>query len=347
MKTRDDIKAIQLSDYRQPSFWARKVFLSLDLDPDHTRVVSRVLYEHNPGHDRSLHLNGKDLRLSSVKIDGVNRALDTFFHDAEHLHLENLPDRFELEIATDLCPKNNTALEGLYLSRGAFFSQCEAQGFRRFTYYLDRPDVMAVFETTIRANKTLYPVLLSNGNFLDSKDLPDGRHEARWHDPFPKPAYLFALVAGDLGHREDSYTTRSGKKIGLHIYVEKENLAKCSFAFTAIQKSMQWDEETYGLEYDLDVFMVVAVNDFNMGAMENKGLNIFNSKYVLASPETATDKDYENILGIVGHEYFHNWSGNRVTLRDWFQLSLKEGLTVFRDQQFSAHHGSEAVKRIL
>ena len=347
MKNRDEIKSIQLSDYRQPSYWAKKVFLTIELDPDHTRVRCLVDYVHNPGHDHNLHLNGKDLRLSSVLINGQNKPLDTFFYDSEQLNLDNLPNHFALEIVTELCPKNNASLEGLYLSHGAFFSQCESQGFRRFTYYLDRPDVMAEFETTLIADKTKYPVMLSNGNLLEAKDLPNGKHSVRWHDPFPKPSYLFALVAGDLGHREDSYVTGSGRKIGLHIYVEKENLAKCSFAFTAIKKAMQWDEDTYGLEYDLGRFMVVAVNDFNMGAMENKGLNIFNSKYVLASPETATDKDFENILGIVGHEYFHNWSGNRVTLRDWFQLSLKEGLTVFRDQQFSAHHGSEAVKRIL
>ena len=347
INNRDDIKAIHLSDYRQPSFWARKVFLTLHLDPENTRVVSRVEYEHNPGHENHLKLNGKELTLESIALDGRPLALDSIRWDKDHLWLDKLPERFSLEIETSIHPKGNTALEGLYLSQGAFFTQCEAQGFRRLTYFLDRPDVMAIYETTIIADKQKYPVLLSNGNKIEEKDLGNGLHSVRWHDPFPKPAYLFALVAGDLGHREDSFTTRSGRKIGLHIYVESENLHKCDFAFTAIKHAMKWDEDVYGLEYDLDIFMIVAVNDFNMGAMENKGLNIFNSKYVLASTETATDKDFENILGIVGHEYFHNWSGNRVTLRDWFQLSLKEGLTVFRDQQFSADHGSAAVKRIL
>jgi len=347
MKNRDEIKTIQLSDYRQPSYWAKKVFLTIELDADQTVVHSRVDYVHNPGQDRTLKLNGKDLKLIAVHINGVRKVLDSIDYDSDYLNLDHLPEKFSLTITTELRPKENTALEGLYLSQGSFFSQCEAQGFRRFTYYLDRPDVMAEFETTIQADRSLYPILLGNGNLKEHKELPGGRHSVTWHDPFPKPSYLFALVAGDLGHREDTYTTLSGRSIGLHIYVDKENLAKCSFAFSAIKKAMRWDEEVYGLEYDLDRFMVVAVNDFNMGAMENKGLNIFNSKYVLASPETATDKDFDNILGIVGHEYFHNWSGNRVTLRDWFQLSLKEGLTVFRDQQFSADNGSEAVKRIL
>jgi aminopeptidase N len=347
MKNRDEIKAISLADYRQPSYWARRVHLQLELDPDTTRVTSVVEYEHNPGHPNTLDLCGKDLTLKAVQVDGQSRDLASLSYSAEHLELGDLPARFTLQVETLIHPKHNSALEGLYLSNGAFFTQCEAQGFRRLTYFLDRPDVMASFQTTIIADKRRYPVLLSNGNCVEAKDLGDGRHLVKWHDPFPKPSYLFALVAGDLGHKEDVFTTRSGRKVGLHIYVEPENLHKCDFAFSALKHAMKWDEDVYGLEYDLDTFMIVAVNDFNMGAMENKGLNIFNAKYVLASPDTATDKDFENILGIVGHEYFHNWSGNRVTLRDWFQLSLKEGLTVFRDQQFSADLGSAAVKRIV
>lgn len=347
MKNPDDIKAIQLAEYRQPPYWARKVFLTLELDPDNTRVISRVEYEHNPGHSKTLELNGKELDLKSLKIDGKAQAIAELKYSPEQLTLENLPEKFTLEIETIVHPIANKALEGLYISKGAFFSQCEAQGFRRFTYFLDRPDVMAIYETTIIADKKNYPVLLSNGNKVEAKDLADGKQLVRWHDPHPKPSYLFALVAGKLGHIEDHFTTKSGRRVALQIYVEEENLHKCQFAFSAIKHAMKWDEDVYGLEYDLDIFMIVAVSDFNMGAMENKGLNIFNAKYVLASPETATDKDFENILAIVGHEYFHNWSGNRVTLRDWFQLSLKEGLTVFRDQQFSSDHGSAAVNRII
>ncbi len=346
MKNTGDIKPILLADYRQPSFWARSVSLTFDLNANATKVTSRVFYEHNPGHSKNLELQGKDLKLIKVRVAGKDLELDSIHYSSEHLLLENLPDRFELEIETLINPKINTALEGLYMSNGAFFTQCEAQGFRRMTYFLDRPDVMATFETTIMGDKSDFPVMLSNGNLVETRDLADGRHMVRWQDPFPKPSYLFALVAGKLGKRSDTFVTKSGRKVSLEIFVEPENLSKCDFAFSAVKQSMKWDEEVYGLEYDLDVFMIVAVNDFNMGAMENKGLNIFNAKYVLASPETATDRDFENILGIVGHEYFHNWSGNRVTVRDWFQLSLKEGLTVFRDQMFSSDMGSAAVKRI-
>lgn len=346
MKNREDIKAVFLADYAEPNFWARNVRLTVELDPDATRVTSRVSYEHNPKRPKQLELNGKDLTLLKASIDGRELDLTKLKHDASSLQLHDLPDRFELELLTEICPRKNTALEGLYLSQGKFFTQCESNGFRRITYYLDRPDVMAEFKTTVIGSEQKYPVLLSNGNLVEKGRKDDGRHYAVWHDPFPKPSYLFALVAGDLGHLEDSYTSKSGRTIALHVYVERENLNKCAFAFDAIKKAMRWDEEVYGLEYDLNTFIVVAVSDFNMGAMENKGLNIFNSKFVLASPETATDRDFENILGVVGHEYFHNWTGNRVTLRDWFQLSLKEGLTVFRDQQFSADHGSPAVKRI-
>ncbi|MDH5257421.1 MAG: aminopeptidase N, partial [Gammaproteobacteria bacterium] len=257
-----------------------------------------------------------------------------------------IPDRCVLKITTVIKPQLNTALEGLYKSSGMYCTQCEAEGFRRITYYQDRPDVMSIFTTTINAEKEKYPILLSNGNNVESGELDNGRHWVKWFDPFPKPAYLFALVAGDLEMKQDKFVTCSGREVVLQIFVEAVNIDKCDHALDSLKKSMKWDEDVYGREYDLDIFMIVAVNDFNMGAMENKGLNIFNSACVLAKPETATDADFENIEGIIGHEYFHNWSGNRVTCRDWFQLSLKEGFTVFRDQTFSADMSSEAVKRI-
>ncbi len=346
MRADDAPATVFLKDYRPPNYWATKVKLSVDLDPDATVVTSLVSYRQTPGSPSTLSLRGKELTLLSVAIDGRALSLKDLKFSPEQLELENLPESFELELITKISPRQNLALEGLYLSHDQFYTQCEPEGFRRITYYLDRPDVMAEFETTILAPKGRLPVLLSNGNLMAKGQRSDGKHYAVWHDPFPKPSYLFALVAGDLSCISDQYETLSGRKVAVHIYVEKENIGKCGFAMDAIKRAMRWDEEVYGLEYDLDLFMVVAVSDFNMGAMENKGLNIFNSKYVLASPETATDTDFENILGVVGHEYFHNWSGNRVTLRDWFQLSLKEGLTVFRDQQFSADQGSAAVKRI-
>lgn len=338
---------IYLKDYSPPHYHALKVKLTVDLDPDATLIRSLVSYELTPGSPRTLRLHGKELELMKVAINGSERALSELDFSPDHLELRDLPSSFELEILTRTCPRKNAALEGLYLSHEQFYTQCEPEGFRRLTYYLDRPDVMAEFETTILAPKGRFPVLLSNGNLLAKGERADGKHFAVWHDPFPKPSYLFALVAGDLSCITDQYETLGGRKVAIHIYVEKENIDKCAFAMEAIKRAMRWDEEVYNLAYDLDLFMVVAVSDFNMGAMENKGLNIFNAKYVLASPETATDTDFENILGVVGHEYFHNWSGNRVTLRDWFQLSLKEGLTVFRDQQFSADQGSAAVKRIV
>lgn len=336
-----------LKDYRPPHYRARKVRLTVDLDPEATLITSLVSYKHEAGSPQTLRLHGKDLELLRIRINGQEQALANLRFSPEFLELENLPPSFDLELLTRTYPRRNAALEGLYLSHEQFYTQCEPEGFRRLTYYLDRPDVMAEFETTILAPKGRFPVLLSNGNLISKGERPDGKHFAVWHDPFPKPSYLFALVAGDLSCVADHYVTLGGKKIAIHIYVERENIDKCAFAMEAIKRAMRWDEEVYKLAYDLDLFMVVAVSDFNMGAMENKGLNIFNAKYVLASPETATDTDFENILGVVGHEYFHNWSGNRVTLRDWFQLSLKEGLTVFRDQQFSADQGSAAVKRIM
>lgn len=265
----------------------------------------------------------------------------------ESLVLPSVPDRpFDLEIVTRINPKANTALEGLYLSKDMLCTQCEAQGFRKITYFIDRPDVMAKYTTTLVADKSRYPVLLSNGNRIASGELKNGRHWVKWEDPFKKPSYLFALVAGRLECVEDRYVTRSGKEVTLQIFVEKHDLDKCDHAMQSLKNAMRWDEENYGREYDLNLYMIVAISHFNMGAMENKGLNVFNTKCVLARPDTATDSDYEHIEGVIGHEYFHNWTGNRITCRDWFQLSLKEGLTVFRDQEFSADRTSRAVKRI-
>ena len=341
-------KTTYLKDYKPPVYLIKTVDLHFTLNEDQTIVESDLKIEKNPdSRDQinTLVLDGTELELLSVKRNG--EALDESQYDVtnETLSIKNMPDNCVISITTSIKPQLNTALEGLYKSSGMYCTQCEAEGFRRITYYLDRPDVMAVFSTTIDAEKSKYPVLLSNGNKVDSGEA-NGRHWAKWHDPFPKPAYLFALVAGDLQMKQDSFTTCSGKNVVLQIFVEAANIDKCDHALASLKKSMKWDEEVYGREYDLDIFMIVAVNDFNMGAMENKGLNIFNSACVLAKPETATDADYENIEGIIGHEYFHNWSGNRVTCRDWFQLSLKEGFTVFRDQSFSADMSSQAVKRI-
>ncbi len=301
----------------------------------------------NPGTDAGpLQLNGEHLELVAVSLDGSRLAEGGFRYDGRLLTIETVPDRFTLEVETRIDPGANTALEGLYLSSGNYCTQCEAEGFRRITCFPDRPDVLTRFTTTIVADRAACPVLLSNGNPVDRGELGDGKHFVTWEDPFPKPCYLFALVAGDLVRIEDRFITMSGREIALHIYVQEQNRDRCAHAMESLKKAMRWDEEVFGLEYDLDTYMIVAVDDFNMGAMENKGLNIFNSRYVLARPETATDADYEHIEGVIAHEYFHNWTGNRVTCRDWFQLSLKEGLTVFRDQEFSADMGSRPVKRI-
>ena len=291
-------------------------------------------------------LNGEALELLTVTINGVKVANDAMSVNDKTLTLEAVPAEFTLEIETSCSPEANTALSGLYLSNNMFCTQCEAEGFRRITYFPDRPDVLSVFSVRIEADKTAYPILLSNGNLTGSGDLAEGRHFAEWHDPHPKPSYLFALVGGELACVEDSFTTISGRDVALKVYVQPQNKDKCDYTLDALKRSMRWDEETFGREYDLDIFMIVAVDHFNFGAMENKGLNIFNSAYVLASPETATDMDYETIESIVAHEYFHNWSGNRVTCRDWFQLCLKEGFTVFRDQEFSADMRSRPVQRI-
>ncbi|KXU87887.1 aminopeptidase N [Paraburkholderia monticola] len=327
---------IRRADYAPPAFLIDTVALEFDLVPERTVVRNTMRVRRNPDASRAAHLElmGEQLEFVSAVIDGKPFPNA---HPHEHgLLLDNVPDSFELTLTSICNPVENTTLSGLYVSSGNFFTQCEAEGFRRITYFLDRPDVMASFTVTLRASKADYPVLLSNGNLLEEGDLPDGRHFARWEDPFKKPSYLFALVAGKLVALEERVKTGSGKEKLLQVWVEPHDLDKTRHAMDSLIHSIRWDEERFGLELDLDRFMIVAVSDFNMGAMENKGLNIFNTKYVLANPETATDTDFANIEAVVGHEYFHNWTGNRVTCRDWFQLSLKEGLTVFRDQEFSA-----------
>jgi aminopeptidase N len=342
-------KTIYLKDYRPPDYRIETVNLQFELDETRTRVGSLMTVVCTHDRCEGIHplvLNGRDVVLKAVKIDGQHLNEHDYKLDPQSLTIMQVPDRFTLEIETEINPSDNTELSGLYMSSGNFCTQCEAEGFRKILYYLDRPDVMARFFTTIIADKKKFPVLLSNGNLIDSGNLKDGRHFSKWHDPFPKPAYLFALVAGDLAHISDKFTTMSGRKVDLNIFVQHHNKDKCGHAMESLKLAMKWDEENYGREYDLDTFMIVAVDDFNMGAMENKGLNIFNSKYVLAKPETATDSDFQGIMGVVGHEYFHNWSGDRVTCRDWFQLSLKEGFTVFRDQHFMEDMTSRGVKRI-
>ncbi|MEM1283658.1 MAG: aminopeptidase N [Chlamydiota bacterium] len=340
-------KATLLEDYRPLPFKINTIHLTFELDDKETLVtaVSQIERERSaPG--EPLKLNGERLKLVSLEIDG--RALDEsdYSYDERFLMIHETPESFELTIKTEINPSANTTLEGLYKSGTIFCTQNEPEGFRRITYFLDRPDIMSVYTTTIIADKNLYPILLSNGNKVESGDLEDGRHWVKWNDPFPKPSYLYALVAGDLGEIRDTFRTISGRDIDLHIFCDKGNESKCEFAMNALKKSMKWDEEVYGLEYDLDIFMIVAVDAFNFGAMENKGLNIFNTSCVLADKSTATDDNFYRVEGVVAHEYFHNWTGNRVTCRDWFQLTLKEGLTVFRDQEFSADMNSRAVKRI-
>jgi aminopeptidase N len=341
-------KTILLKDYRPPAYTIDEVALTVDLFEERARVCSRLVCRRNTSATPAppLVLQGRELVLNSLVLDGVALTPDQYRLDAETLTIPVVPERFVLTVETELYPQNNTSLDGLYRSSSNFCTQCEAEGFRKITYFLDRPDVLARYEVTITAEQKRYPVLLANGNRVEAGELPAGRHYARWQDPFPKPSYLFAMVAGNLVKIGDTFVTRSGRPVALEIYVQAHNRDKCDHAMASLQKSMRWDEETFGLEYDLDQYMIVAVDDFNMGAMENKGLNVFNSKYVLARPDTATDGDYEGIEAVIAHEYFHNWTGNRVTCRDWFQLSLKEGLTVFRDQQFTADQVSHAVKRI-
>jgi aminopeptidase N len=340
---------IHQKDYTPPTYLIDSVELYFDLDPARTIVVSRLAlranYDRSKG-NRPLVLDGDELTLLSLKLDDHELPSDRYAAEPGRLTIFDVPDSLTLEVTTEIHPKDNTALSGLYASGPMLCTQCEAEGFRRITYFPDRPDVMAVYTVTLRADPATAPVLLANGNRIAEGELEDGRHFATWHDPFKKPSYLFAVVAGDLASITDSFTTMSGKKVRLELYVEQKNLDKCDHAMRSLVKAMRWDEEQFGREYDLNTYMIVAVDDFNMGAMENKGLNLFNSKYVLASPQSATDDDYQAIEEVIGHEYFHNWTGNRITCRDWFQLSLKEGLTIFRDQEFSADMQSRPVKRI-
>lgn len=340
-------KEIFLKNYTPPAYLVKRVDLRIELDPHATLVQSHLLCQPNQQQRQPLVLNGERLELLQVSLNGTTLSAEQYAFVDGLLTIPEVPqDSFEVSITTRINPAGNTALEGLYLSSGNYCTQCEAEGFRTITCFPDRPDVMSEFTTTVIGDKHACPVLLSNGNLIASGDLDDGRHFATWHDPFPKPCYLFALVAGNLVRISDTFTTCSGRTVDLHIFVEERNRTKCDHAMRSLQKAMRWDEERFGREYDLDTYMIVAVDDFNMGAMENKGLNVFNSKYVLALPETATDVDYEGIEAVIAHEYFHNWTGNRITCRDWFQLSLKEGLTVFRDQEFTADMSSRPVKRI-
>ena len=343
-------KTVHLKDYTPPTFLTPKVDLHFDLHETETFVTAQIQFTRNSKSKDSsdqLFLNGEDLELIQLEINGgvVKEGAD-YQQNEKGLTLNNLPDEFTLTTKVKLLPQDNKAFSGLYKTKTVFCTQMEAQGFRRTTFFQDRPDVLSRYKVTIEADKLKYPVLLSNGNPLSQKEVSDTRHQAVWEDPFPKPCYLFALVAGDLDWIEDSYLTRSNKKVQLNIYVDKGKEDRARFAMDSLKQAMKWDEDTFRLEYDLDIYNIVAVDDFNMGAMENKGLNIFNSKYVLASSDTATDEEYMGIQRVIGHEYFHNWTGNRVTCRDWFQLSLKEGLTVFRDQEFSADMNSRPVKRI-
>ena len=345
-------QTIYLKDYTVPDFLISSVDLNFNLTEENTRVISRLTLTRNPASqtgDAPLVLLGENLTLVRVIIHDDEELTEADYQlTPDSLIIHSVPQHreFVLTIENTINPKANTALEGLYLSNGMLCTQCEAEGFRKITYFLDRPDVMSKFTTTLVGDKSQYPVLLSNGNKVASGDLADNQHWVTWEDPFNKPCYLFALVAGQLDCIEDHFITKSGRSISLQIFVESHDLDKCDHAMQSLKNSMKWDEEVYGLEYDLDLYMIVAVGHFNMGAMENKGLNVFNTKFVLARPDTATDFDYEHIEGVIGHEYFHNWTGNRVTCRDWFQLSLKEGFTVFRDQEFTGDRTSKAVKRI-
>jgi aminopeptidase N len=344
----DIAQPIRLKDYRPPDWLVDTVSLDVSLHSTATKVRATLSLRPNPNNAAApLVLDGDGLSLVSLKLDGATVHADNYVATPESLTILQPPNGpFTLEMETLVDPSANTQLSGLYRSNGTFCTQCEAEGFRRITYFPDRPDVMAVYTTRIEANKAEAPVLLSNGNLIESGEIADGRHFAIWHDPHPKPSYLFALVGGDLACVEDRFVTVSGRNVTLRIYVEHGKEERCGYAMDSLKRSMRWDEKIFGREYDLDIFMIVAVSDFNMGAMENKGLNVFNDKYVLASADTATDGDYAQIEAVIAHEYFHNWTGNRITCRDWFQLCLKEGLTVFRDQEFSSDMRSRPVKRI-
>jgi aminopeptidase N len=346
MKT--DTAPVRLSDYRPPDYLIDTVSLDFRLAAESTRVTSSLSLRPNGAGGRPLVLAGDELKLISIALDGVPLAKEAYRVSTDVLEIIEPPRRsFKLEIVTEINPAANSKLMGLYRSERTYCTQCEAEGFRRMTYFLDRPDVLAVYTTRIEADRAEAPVLLSNGNPIDAGAIAGtNRHYAIWHDPFPKPAYLFALVAGDLGLVRDTFETMSGRKVDLRIYCEHGKEDRCAYAMDSLKRSMRWDEVAFGREYDLDIFMIVAVSDFNMGAMENKGLNVFNDKYVLADPDAATDSDFSHVEGVIAHEYFHNWTGNRITCRDWFQLCLKEGLTVFRDQEFSSDERSRPVKRI-
>ncbi len=346
----DTGEIIHLEDYRPTDFVLERVDLTFELDPTETKVEARLIFHRREGvaEDAPLVLDGDELKMTALLLDQEEIPASNYDAAERTLTIRNLPASapFEVTITTEINPEANTKLMGLYRTSNVYCTQCEAEGFRRITYFPDRPDVLAVYTVNIIADKATAPLLLSNGNYLGGAGMGDGRHFAAWFDPHPKPSYLFALVAGDLGVVEDTFTTMSGRDVTLKIYVEHGKEPRAAYAMDALKRSMKWDEERFGREYDLDIFMIVAVSDFNMGAMENKGLNVFNDKYVLADPETATDADYANIEAIIAHEYFHNWTGNRITCRDWFQLCLKEGLTVYRDHEFSADQRSRTVKRI-
>ncbi|SER04524.1 aminopeptidase N [Faunimonas pinastri] len=341
---------VRLEDYRPTDYLIERVYLDIQLEPEAATITSRLSLHLREGTapGTPLVLDGDALVLRRAAIDGVELAPDAFEASADRFTLRAPPaEPFELQIVTEVNPTANTELMGLYRSGGNYTTQCEAEGFRRITYFLDRPDVLAVYTTRIEASRSEAPILLGNGNPVETGDVAGtGRHYAIWHDPFPKPSYLFAMVGGDLASIHDTFRTRSGREVKLAIYCERGKESRCHYAMDSLKRSMKWDEDRFGLEYDLDVFNIVAVSDFNMGAMENKGLNVFNDKYVLVDAETGTDWDYAHVEGVIAHEYFHNWTGNRITCRDWFQLCLKEGLTVFRDQEFSSDMRSRAVKRI-
>lgn len=345
MKQSEPIQ-IRLEDYQAPDYTIKTVHLTFWLDKKETQVESTLELERVNPKASGVMLNGEELLFDSLEINGKAATEADYQFEGENLVLKNLGERATLKIRNRISPEKNKALDGLYVSGTILCTQNEPEGFRRITYFLDRPDVMAIYTTTIIADKNEFPVLLSNGNLIEHGEMDDGKRFCIWNDPFAKPSYLYALVAGDLGLVQDRFTTKSGREIDLRIYCDKGNEDKCGHAMTSLQKSMAWDEERFGLEYDLDIYMIVAVDSFNMGAMENKGLNIFNSAYVLAKPETATDDNFHGIESVIGHEYFHNWTGNRITCRDWFQLTLKEGLTVYRDQEFSADLNSRAVERV-
>jgi len=341
-----EIREVLRSEYQPSAFRCPELTLEFRLGERETEVEAFIQFERVGDSDSPLVLEGEELELREIDLDGRSLSLGSYGIEGDKLTIRDVPDSFLVRSVVAIRPQDNFALSGLYKSSGNFCTQCEAEGFRRITYFLDRPDIMARYRVKLIAEKTRYPVLLANGNRIEQGDLADGFHYALWEDPFPKPSYLFAAVAGDLAVKRGLFVTRSGREVTLEIWVNQEDIDKTDHALESLRKAMKWDEDVFGLEYDLDIYMIVAVPDFNMGAMENKGLNIFNTKYVLAKSETATDADFEGVEGVIAHEYFHNWTGNRVTCRDWFQLTLKEGLTVFRDEQFTADMTSKSVKRI-